>query len=235
MALPAALAERRTIQSTREISVTQTVLNMSGEQVGTVDLDPSIFGVDVNVAVMHQAIKRQLANARQGTADTKTRGDVAGGAVKPWRQKGTGRARQGTTRSPLWIKGGVVFGPHPRGYTQSMPRKMRRLALKSALVSKLQDERLIVVDDLSLAEPKTKDMIATLQQVGAGPSTLVVLAERNASVELSARNLPGVKTLQANNLNVADLLKHEYIVITRPALDAISATYGEAGAAAGEG
>lgn len=226
--------ERWAIQRTREISVTQTVLNMSGEQVGSVDLDPSIFGVDVNVAVMHQAIKMQLANARQGTADTKTRGDVAGGAVKPWRQKGTGRARQGTTRSPLWIKGGVAFGPHPRRYTQSMPRKMRRLALKSGLVSKLQEERLIVVDELSLAEPKTKDMIATLQRVGAGPSTLIVLAERNSSIELSARNLPGVKTLQANNLNLADLLNHEYIVITRPALDAISATYGEARATAGE-
>jgi len=208
---------------------------MSGEQVGTVDLDPSIFGVDVNVPVMHQAIKMQFANARQGTADTKTRGEVAGGAVKPWRQKGTGRARQGTIRSPLWTKGGIVFGPHPRRYTQSMPRKMRRLALKSALVSKLQEERLIVVDELRLAEPKTKNMIATLQQVGAGPSTLIILAERNEMVELSARNLPGVKTLLANNLNVADLLNHDYIVITRPALDSISATYGDAVATAGEG
>ncbi len=214
--------------------MTQTVLNMSGEQVGTVDLDPSIFGVDVNVAVMHQAIKMQLGNARQGTADTKTRGDVAGGAVKPWRQKGTGRSRQGTTRSPLWPKGGVIFGPHPRSYAQSMPRKMRRLALKSALVAKLQEERLIVVDDLGLAEPRTKDMIATLQRVGAGPSTLIIMAERNATVALSARNLPGVKTLLANNLNVADLLNHEWIVVTRPALDAISATYGETGATAGE-
>jgi large subunit ribosomal protein L4 len=214
--------------------VTQTVLNIRGEQVGDIDLDPSIFGVDVNVAVMHQAIKMQLANARQGTASTKTRGDVAGGAVKPWRQKGTGRARQGTIRSPLWIKGGVVFGPHPRSYVQSMPRKMRRLALKSALVSKLQEERLIVVDDLSLAEPKTKDMITALTSVKAGPSTLVVLAERNDNVELSARNLPGVKTLLANNLNVADLLNHEFLVLTRPALDAISATYGEARGTEGE-
>ena len=193
----------------------------------TWSLIPSIFGVDVNVPVMHQAIKMQLANARQGTASTKTRGDVAGGAVKPWRQKGTGRARQGTTALPC---GSRVASPLARIralYAQSMPRKMRRLALKSALVSKLQENRFIVVDDLSMAEPRTKDMIATLQSVGAGPSTLIVLAEHNANVELSARNLPGVKTLLANNLNVADLLKHEYLVVTRSALDAISATYGE--------
>jgi large subunit ribosomal protein L4 len=235
MALRRVGVGRRAIHRTWGISVTQTVLNIRGEQVGDVDLDPSIFGGDVNVAVMHQAVKMQLANARQGTANTKTRGDVAGGAVKPWRQKGTGRARQGTTRSPLWIKGGVVFGPHPRGYTQSMPRKMRRLALKSALVGKLQENRLIVVDDLSLPEPKTKDMIATLQSVGAGPSTLIVLAERNDNVELSAHNLQGVKTLLANNLNVGDLLNHEYLVITRLALDTISATYGGArGAEKGE-
>jgi large subunit ribosomal protein L4 len=209
-------------------------VNIRGEQVGDVELDQSIFGVAVNVAVMHQAIKMQLANARQGTADTKTRGEVAGGAAKPWRQKGTGRARQGTTRSPLWIKGGVTFGPHPRGYTQSMPRKMRRLALKSALVTKLDEGRLIVVDDLSLTEPKTKDMIAALQVVGAGPSTLIVLAERNSTVELSARNLSGVKTLLANNLNMADLLNHEYLVVTRTALDVLSATYGDAVSAEGE-
>lgn len=215
--------------------MTQTVLNMSGDKVADIELDSVIFGVDVNVPVMHQAIKMQLANARQGTASTKTRGDVAGGAVKPWRQKGTGRARQGTIRSPLWIKGGVAFGPHPRLYTQSMPRKMRRLALKSALVSKVEENRLIVVDDLSMGEPRTKDMITTLQSVGAGPSTLIVLAEHNRNVELSARNLPDVKTLLANNLNVADLLNHEYIVVTQTALSTISATYGEGrGASMGE-
>ena len=207
--------------------MTQTVLNIRGEQVGDIDLDPSIFGVDVNVAVMHQAMKMQLANARQGNASTKTRGDVAGGAVKPWRQKGTGRARQGTTRSPLWIKGGVTFGPHPRGYTQSMPKKMRRLALKSALVTKVQESQLIVVDDLSMEGPKTKDMIALLQSIGAGPSTLIVLAEHNHTVELSARNLPGVKMLLANGLNMADILNHEYVVVTRAGLDGISATYGD--------
>jgi large subunit ribosomal protein L4 len=200
---------------------------MSGEQVGTIELDRSIFGVDINIPVMHQAIKMQLANARQGTADTKTRGEVAGGAAKPWRQKGTGRARQGTIRSPLWVKGGIVFGPHPRSYVQSMPKKMRRLALKSALATKLQEERLIIVDDLSVAAPRTKDMIAILQSIGAGPSTLIVLAEKNRNIELSARNLPGVKTQLANNLNVADLLNHEYLVLTRSALEAVSATYGE--------
>ena len=206
--------------------MTQTVLNRRGEQVGDVELDPLVFEVPINVAVMHQAVKMQLANARQGTADTKTRGDVAGGAAKPWRQKGTGRARQGSIRSPLWIKGGVVFGPHPRLYTQAMPRKMRRLALKSALAAKLQESRLIVVDDLSMDEPKTKAMIAVLQSVGAGPSTLIVLGERNQNVVLSARNLSGVKTLQANNLNVADLLNHDYLVLTRSAVNVICATYG---------
>ena len=207
--------------------MTQTVMNIRGEQVGDTELDPAIFGVAVNVPVLHQALKMQLANARQGNASTKTRGDVAGGAAKPWRQKGTGRARQGTIRSPLWIKGGIAFGPHPRSYAQSMPKKMRRLALKSALASKLQENRVIVVDDFSMTEARTKDMIATLQSIGAGPSTLILLAERNENVELSARNLPGVKTLQATNLNVADLLTHDYLVFTRSALDAISATYGE--------
>ena len=208
--------------------MTQSVLNIRGEQIGDTELDPSIFGVAINVHVLHQALKMQLANARQGNASTKTRGDVAGGAVKPWRQKGTGRARQGTTRSPLWIKGGVTFGPHPRKYTQSMPKKMRRLALKSALASKLQENRVIVVDDFAMTEPRTKDMIATLQSIGAGPSTLILLAERNSTVELSARNLSGVKVLQATNLNVADLLTHDYLVFTRSALETISATYGDA-------
>jgi large subunit ribosomal protein L4 len=207
--------------------VTQSVLNIHGEQIGDTELDPAIFGVAINVPVLHQALKMQLANARQGNASTKTRGDVAGGAVKPWRQKGTGRARQGTTRSPLWIKGGVTFGPHPRKYTQSMPKKMRRLALKSALASKLQENSVIIVDDLSMIEPRTKTMIATLQSVGAGPSTLILLAERNANVELSARNLSGVKVLQATNLNVADLLTHDYLVFTKSALELISVTYGD--------
>jgi large subunit ribosomal protein L4 len=190
------------------------------------ELDPAIFGVAVNVPVMHQALKMQLANARQGNADTKTRGEVAGGAAKPWRQKGTGRARQGTTRSPLWIKGGVTFGPHPRSYNQSMPKKMRRLALKSALASKLQENHIIVVDTFDMAEPRTKDMIVALQSIGAGPSTLIVLAEDNVNVELSARNLSGVKTLMATNLNMADLLTYDFLVFTRTALDAVSAAYG---------
>lgn len=207
--------------------MTQKVLNTSGEQVGSVELDPFIFGQEINIPVMHQAVKMQLANARQGTADTKTRGEVAGGAAKPWRQKGTGRARQGSIRSPLWVKGGIVFGPHPRKYTQKMPRKMRRLALRSALSVKLQEDHLIVVDNLSLVAPRTKDMIAILQSIGAGPSTLIVLAEKDRNVELSARNLPGVKTQLANNLNVVDLLTHEFLVLTQPALAVISATYGE--------
>ncbi len=206
--------------------VETTVYSTEGEQVGTIELDPSVFGVEVNTAVMHQALKRQLANARQGTAATKTRGEVAGGAVKPWRQKGTGRARQGTIRSPLWKGGGIVFGPHPRSYQQKLPRKARRLAITSALTTKVEDNQLIIVDDLNLAQPRTKDMIALLDRIGAGPSTLIVLAERNDNIELSARNLAGVKTTLAANLSVADILNYDYLVMTRAALQAVSERYG---------
>lgn len=201
--------------------------NMNGEQVADVELDQSIFAVDINEAVMHQALKRQLANARQGTASTKTRGQVAGGSYKPWRQKGTGRARQGTTRSPLWKGGGIVFGPHPRSYTQDMPRKARRLALKSALAAKVEENHLVLVDELTMEAPRTKGIVQTLQSIGVGPSALLVLHERNDNVERSARNLPGVKTLLATNLNLVDLLTHDFLVVTRPALDLISVTYGD--------
>lgn len=203
-----------------------SVYNVNGQVVKTVDLDEKIFAIKPNVPVMHQALVRQLANARLGTADTKTRGEVSGGAAKPWRQKGTGRARQGSIRSPLWKGGGVVFGPHPRKYTQLMPKKARRLALRSALASKAADGLLVVLDELRLAAPKTKEMAAVLDSLPVETSALIVLPERDEMVERAARNLPGVKVLPVNLLNVADLLGYKYLVMPESALPAISRLYG---------
>src|SRR5680860_131663 len=165
------------------------VHNTQGEVVDTVELDETVWGIEPNIPVMHQALVRQLANARLGTADTKTRSEVRGGGRKPWHQKGTGRARQGTIRSPQWKGGGVVFGPHPRKYTQAMPRQMRRLAIRSALSAKLADERLTVIKGLSEVEPKTKAFKALLQNLPESRSVLVVLAEKNDAIERSAANL----------------------------------------------
>lgn len=196
--------------------------NMKGEVVGQIELNDSIFNVPINVPLMHQAYVRQMANARRGTADTKTRGEVRGGGRKPWRQKGTGRARQGTTRAPQWRKGGVVFGPHPRSYEQDMPRKMRRLALRSALSSKALDERVIVVDGLEFDGPKTRQFVEVLGLLGvAATSALVVLPARNENVERSANNVPGVKTLHAGYLNIRDLLGFDYVIIPVGALEVI--------------
>ncbi|MBM3134789.1 MAG: 50S ribosomal protein L4 [Chloroflexi bacterium] len=204
-----------------------SVYNMAGEIVDKVELAEDIFGVEIKPAVMHQALTRQQANARQGTADTKRRGEVAGGGAKPWRQKGTGRARQGSTRSPLWKGGGVVFGPHPRKYTQAMPRQARRLALKSALTAKAVEQRLIVVDELRVSAPKTKEMVAILEQLAIPSSALILLAERDDDLEKAARNLPLVKTLPVQALNLADLLKYDYLVVPKSALAAIEETFGE--------
>ena len=201
--------------------------NMDGEVVGEVELRDDIFAAPVHEAVMHQALLRQLANARLGTADTKTRGEVRGGGRKPWRQKGTGRARQGSIRSPQWRKGGVVFGPHPRSYTQAMPRKMRRLALRSALSAKAAEEQIIVVQDLALDEPKAKRMVEVLTNLAPDSSTLILLPERNVAVELSARNLPGVKILRAHYLNVRDLFAYDYVVMPVSAIEAIESFLGQ--------
>ncbi len=167
------------------------VHNTQGEVVGTTELDETIWGIEPNIPVMHQALVRQLANARLGTSDTKTRGEVRGGGRKPWRQKGTGRARQGTIRAPQWKGGGVVFGPHPRKYTQAMPRQMRRLAIRSALSAKLADDRVTVIKGLGEIEPKTKAFKALLGNLPASRSVLVVLAEKNDAIERSAANLDG--------------------------------------------
>jgi len=201
--------------------------NMQGQEVGTVELPDEIFNIEPNQTVMHQALVRQLANKRQGTHKTKTRGQVRGGGRKPWRQKGTGRARQGTIRAPHWRGGGTVFGPSPRSYTQRMPRKMRRLALRSALSVKANAQQLVVLEDLSLAAPRTKDMDAMMDALGVERSALLLLPEANDIIELSARNLPYVKTLRANYINVRDLLGYETIVMPQQAIDVITDFLGE--------
>ena len=202
------------------------VYNIEGEQVGEVELNDAIFGITPNVVVMHQALVRQLANARQGTHSTKTRGEVSGGGRKPWRQKHTGRARQGSIRSPQWVGGGIVFGPKPRSYRKDMPKKMRRLALRSALSAKAAEGQIKVLDDLQLEEIRTKAMVRVLENLGVEGSALILLPERNEVVELSARNLPDVKTLRASYLNVRDLLGYDTILMPLKALDIIESILG---------
>jgi large subunit ribosomal protein L4 len=199
---------------------------MAGDQVGEIELRDDIFAAPINKTVMHQALVRQLANARRGTHKVKTRGEVAGGGRKPWRQKGTGRARQGSTRAPHWRGGGVVFGPTPRSYEQKMPRKMRRVAMRSALSAKAGNAQLVVVQDLALAQPKTKEMVAVLRNLKAEQGALILLRERNANVELSARNLPDVKALQAGYLNMRDLLGYRTLVVTTDAIGEIERILG---------
>ncbi len=197
------------------------VYNIEGEQVGEVELNDAIFGIEPNVPVMHQYLVMQLANARQGTHSTKTRGEVSGGGRKPWRQKHTGRARQGSIRAPQWVGGGTVFGPKPRSYRQDMPKKMRRLALRSALSAKAAAGSIKVLDDLTLPEIKTKAMVRVLENLDVEGSALILLPERNETVELSARNLPDVKTLRASYLNVRDLLGYDTILVPLKALEII--------------
>jgi large subunit ribosomal protein L4 len=197
------------------------VLNLQGEKAGSIDLDDTVWGIEPHVSVMHQAVVRQQANARLGTSDTKTRAEVRGGGRKPWRQKGTGRARQGSIRSPQWKGGGVVFGPHPRKYTQRMPRQMRRLAIRSALSAKMADDRLTVVSGLEAIEPKTKAMKSTLASLPTGRSVLVVLHEKVESIERAASNLEGVKTVIAPMLSVRDLLKYDRVLVTEDAVRVI--------------
>jgi large subunit ribosomal protein L4 len=203
-----------------------SVRNMAGETVSEIELRDDIFGVEPHVAVMHQAVLRQLANARQGTADTKTRAEVSGGGRKPWRQKHTGRARQGSTRSPIWKGGGVVFGPHPRSYRMQMPRKMRRLALRSALSAKLADSGIVLLESLALEAPKTRGMLDVLGNLQVESSALILLPEHDVNVEQSARNIPDVKTLQATCLNVVDILKYDKLIMPVKALEVIERILG---------
>lgn len=195
-----------------------TVYNMEGAQVGEIELDETVFGIEPNEAVVHEAVVMQLASLRRGTHSAKTRGEVKGGGKKPWRQKGTGRARAGTTRSPLWRKGGIVFGPKPRDYSYSIPRKKRRLAVKSLLSAKVLGGDLVVLDRLGFAAPKTKDMVQVLANLGVGQKALVVTAENNGFVSESARNIPGIKPLCAGGINVYDLINHDKLIITKDAV-----------------
>ncbi len=201
--------------------------NQAGQQTGTTELSDYIFGIEPNTTVMHQALVRQLANARQGTSDTKTRGEVAGGGIKPFKQKGTGRARQGSTRSPQWRHGGIVFGPTPRKYTKKMPLKMRRLALRSALSAKAADGQIRVTEDWKLDAPKTAEMENILGSLSLQASTLILLSEGNEGVRKSAANISDVKTLHANYLNVRDLLNYDFVVIPLSAVKVIEGYLGK--------
>lgn len=199
----------------RRIEVVQVpVHNIKGEVVDHIALKDEIFGVPPNQAVVHQALVRQLANARQGTASTKTRAQVSGGGRKPFRQKGTGRARRGSASSPLLRGGGVAFGPHPRSYRQAMPRKMRSLALRCVLSAKVAQGEMVVVDEIALNEPKTKEMARILAALGVGSSVLIVTAGADPNAYKSARNLERTKTLPANLINVGDLLSHRILMLT---------------------
>ena len=201
-----------------------TVYNMEGNEVGTMELNDAVFGVEVNEHLVHLAVVRQLANNRQGTQKAKTRSEVSGGGRKPWRQKGTGHARQGSIRAPQWTGGGVVFAPVPRDYEVKMNKKERRAALKSALTSKVQDNKLVVVDSLALAEVKTKEMQRVLTNLKA-EKALVITASDDKNVVLSARNIADVQTATVNTMNVYDVMKHNTVVITKDAVASIEEVY----------
>ena len=201
-----------------------SVFNMKGAEVGTIDLNDAVFGVEVNEHLVHLAVVQQLANNRQGTQKAKTRSEVSGGGRKPWRQKGTGHARQGSIRAPQWTGGGVVFAPVPRDYEVKMNKKERRAALKSALTSKVQDNKLVVVDSLTLAEAKTKEMQKVLTNLKA-VKPLVVLAADDKNVYLSARNIEDVQTATVNTINVYDVMRHQTVVVTKDAVASIEEVY----------
>jgi len=201
------------------------VYNVAGEVVDHIRVSDYVFAAPIHGPVMHQALLRQQANARLGTHKTKTRGEVRGGGIKPWRQKGTGRARQGSRRAPQWKGGGTVFGPQPRSYRHKMPKRMRRLALRSALSAKAQEDRIVLVDAFPLEQPRTKDMLAILAQLPVGDSVLIALPEADSAVELSARNIVGVKTLRVNYLNIRDLLSYDTLLMPVGSLDVIHALW----------
>ena len=201
-----------------------SVYNIEGNEVGTIDLNDAVFGVEVNEHLLHMAVVNQLANKRQGTQKAKTRSEVSGGGRKPWRQKGTGHARQGSTRAPQWTGGGVVFAPTPRDYSVKMNKKERRAALKSALTSRVQENKLIVLDELKLDEVKTKAMQNVLNNLNVSKA-MVVLADNDANVVLSARNIPNVVTALPNTINVYDVLKYNTVILTKASAAAIEEVY----------
>ena len=201
-----------------------SVFNMEGKEVGTLELNDAVFGVEVNEHLVHMAVVAQLANKRQGTQKAKTRSEVSGGGRKPWRQKGTGHARQGSTRAPQWTGGGVVFAPVPRDYTIRLNKKEKRLALKSALTSRVQEGKFIVLDELTLNEIKTKNFVNVMKNLNVAKA-LVVLGENNENVVRSARNVADVKTALVNTINVYDILKYNTVVATKAAVAAIEEVY----------
>lgn len=201
------------------------VMNINGQNVGEIELCDSIFNVEVNEHVLYEAVKCQLANRRQGTQSAKTRAEVRGGGRKPWKQKGTGRARQGSTRSVQWVGGGVAFAPKARSYKYTLPKKVRRLAMKCALSSKVQNNEIIVLDALTMDAPKTKEFVAILNNIKASRKALVVTAEKNENVIKSARNIEGVQTALVNTLNVYDILNHDTFVITTDAVKKVEEVY----------
>jgi len=201
------------------------VFNMNGQTVGDIDLCDDIFGIEVNEIVMHTAVVNILANARQGTQSTKTKHEVRGGGRKPWRQKGTGRARQGSTRSAQWVGGGIVLGPKPRSYRYSIPKKVKRLALKSALSSKVLDNNMIVLDQLSLNAIKTKDVVTMLKKLDVATSALIVMSGVDDMIAKSVRNIENVKTAYVNTINTYDILKYGKLIMTKDAITKVEEVY----------
>lgn len=204
---------------------TVAVLDMAGKEVGKIELNDAIFGIEPNAVVMHEVVVNQLANRRQGTQSALTRAEVSGGGKKPWRQKGTGHARQGSTRAPQWRHGGIVFAPKPRSYRYTVNKKVRRLAMKSAFSSKLQANELVVLDSIQLEEYKTKTIVSMLAALEAQNKALIVLPEVNEKVIKSSRNIPGVKTAQVNTLNVYDMLNADKIIILKDCVSKIEEVY----------
>ena len=202
-----------------------TLFSKAGKELGTVELPKTLFAAEINEAVMHQAANAQLAARRTGTHDTRTRGEVRGGGAKPYRQKGTGRARQGSRSAPHYSGGGVVFGPHPRSYEQRLPKRMKRLALHGALTAKFGDGALRVVDELGLDAPRTKELIGYLEALKAAGRVLVVAIGGDANLELSARNLPRVSVIRADSLNIVDVLNADVLLITQPSLEKMAEVY----------
>ena len=201
------------------------VFDMAGKQVGEIELSDAIFGIEPNEAVVHDVVKNHLANCRQGTQSSLTRAEVSGGGIKPWRQKGTGRARQGSIRAPQWTHGGVALGPKPREYGKTVNKKVRRLAMKSALSSKVAAEELIVLDSLEMNEIKTKEVVSVLKALETGKKVLIVLPEKNETVYRSARNIKGVKTTLVSTLNVYDILNCDSLVVLKDAVSKIEEVY----------
>ncbi len=204
---------------------TVTTFDMTGKQTGTMELSDAVFGIEPNATVLHSAVVNYLANQRQGTQSTLTRSEVSGGGRKPWRQKGTGHARQGSTRSPQWTHGGIALGPKPRSYTYVLPKKVRRLAMKSAFSSKVANGEMLVLDELTLETVRTKAVAEMLNALDANKKVLIVLPEKNDKAVLSARNIPGVKTTLVNTLNVYDILNCDTFIVLKDAVAKIEEVY----------